>query len=152
MSGSSGGKVDDAGMTWVVYSFAMEAERRSPSSDPLTREIIGGAIDVHRLLGCGLLESSYESCLAHELGLRGLAVRRQVILPLRYKEIDLDAGYRIDLVVNDSVIVEVKAVEHLHPIFSAQVLTYMKLSGMRVGLLFNFHVELMKDGIRRLQL
>lgn len=120
--------------------------------DPLTEDIIGGAIDVHKSLGPGALESSYESCLAFELGLRGLEVQRQVYLPLRYKGFELDAGYRIDLIVEGSVIVEVKAVEILHPICTAQLLTYMKLSGIPVGLLCNFHVELMKDGIRRLEL
>ncbi|NUO62622.1 MAG: GxxExxY protein [Gemmatimonadaceae bacterium] len=124
----------------------------SPVDDALTEEIIGGGIEVHKFLGPGALESSYENCLAFELGLRGLEVQRQVYLPLRYKGFDIDAGYRIDLIVEGQVIVEVKAVEHLHPICTAQLLTYMKLSGISVGLLCNCHVELMKDGIRRLEL
>jgi len=103
-------------------------------------------------MGPGLLESMYERCLTRELELRGLKVRRQVDLPLHYKGVDLNAGYRIDLIVNDAVIVEVKAVEQLHPVVAAQVLTCMKLSRMSVGLICNFHVELMKDGIRRLVL
>jgi GxxExxY protein len=123
--------------------------RIPPAEDQLTREIIGAAIEVHRVLGIGLYESAYEACLVHELGLRGFDVRRQVEQPLTYKGADLKAGYRIDLIVNHEVIVEVKAVEHLHPICSAQILTYMRLSSIPVGLLCNFHVELMKDGIRR---
>lgn len=130
----------------------MDTQRVSPADDALTGEIIGGAIEVHRFIGCGALESSYESCLAFELGLRGLAVQQQVYLPLRYKGFELDAGYRIDLIVEGKVIIEVKAVEHMHPIFTAQLLTYMKLTTIPVGLLCNFHVELMKDGIRRLEL
>ena len=124
----------------------------SPSDDPLTREIIGGGIEVHRVLGPGLLESSYELCLAHELGLRGLTVERQVAVPLYYKGIELEAGYRIDLLVDGKVIVEVKAVERLHPIVTAQVLTYMKLSNTSVGLILNFHSALLRDGVQRLVL
>lgn len=107
---------------------------------------------MHRCLGPGLFESAYETCLAYELALRGLTVERQVLIPLCYKGVELDAGYRIDLIVNRAVIVEVKAAERLHPVVSAQVLTYMKLSGIPVGLICNFHVELLKDGIRRLWL
>ena len=103
-------------------------------------------------MGPGLLESTYERCLARELELRGLKIRRQIGLPLHYKGIDLDVGYRIDMVVDDTVIIEVKAVEQLHPVVAAQVLTYMKLSRISVGLICNCHVELMKDGIRRLVL
>ena len=130
----------------------MGSRTLSPADDPLGYTIIGGAIEVHRLLGPGMLEASYELCLARELELRGLQVRSQLLLPLRYKGVALGAGYRIDLLVNDSIIVEIKAVEHLHPIVSAQVLTYMKLSAIPVGLICNFNVELMKDGIRRLVL
>ena len=130
----------------------MKAQPKSPVDDPLTEEIIGGLIEVHKFLGPGALESSYENCLVFELGLRGLEVQRQVHLPLRYKGFELDAGYRIDLIIEGTVIIEVKAVEILHPICTAQLLTYMKLSGIPVGLLCNFHVELMKDGIRRLEL
>ena len=130
----------------------MDNLRASPADDALTHDVIGAAIEVHRWLGPGLLESSYEACLARELGLRGHTVERQVALPLHYKGVDLDAGYRIDLVVDRSVLLEIKAVEHLHPVISAQVLTYLKLSGLGTGLICNFHVELMKDGIRRLVL
>ena len=124
----------------------------SPSDDLLTREIIGGGIEVHKHLGPGLLESSYEQCLAHELTLRGLTVERQVAVPLWYKGIELEAAYRIDLLVNGAVIVEVKAVERLHPIVTAQVLTYMKLSNISIGLIFNFHSALLREGIQRLVL
>jgi GxxExxY protein len=124
----------------------------SASDDTLTREIIGAAIEVHRALGPGLFESAYESCLAHELTLRGRTVARQVAVPLRYKGVELQVGYRIDLVVDGSVLVEVKAVERLPPVISAQVLTYLKLTGLRAGIICNFHVELLKDGVKRLVL
>ena len=114
-----------------------------------TELIIGAAMGVHRELGPGLLESAYESCLAYELAERGLAVRRQVPLPVVYRTVHLDCGYRIDLVVEDKVIVEIKAVESLSPIHEAQLISYVKLSGCKVGLLINFNVLLLKDGIRR---
>jgi len=116
----------------------------------LTRQIIGAAIEVHRELGPGLLESAYEECLCHELRLRGLAFERQVPLPLVYKGVKLDCGYRIDVLIEKRVVVEVKSVECILPIHEAQLLTYLKLGGWRVGLLINFNVPLLKDGIRRL--
>ena len=115
----------------------------------LTGKIIGAAIEVHRHLGPGLLESAYETCLAYELAQLGLNVDRQKALPLVYKEIRLDQGYRIDLLVEDKVIVELKMVEGLTPVHEAQVLSYLKLSGCQVGLLINFNVKLLKNGIRR---
>ncbi len=115
----------------------------------LTGLIIGAAIEVHRELGPGLLESVYEECLAYELSAQGLSVRRQVPLPLIYKQKQLDAGYRIDLLVEDRVIVEVKAVEAIAAVHKAQLMTYLKLSGLRVGLLLNFHVSRMREGIVR---
>jgi len=127
----------------------MDSECLSPADDLLTRDIIGAALDVHRFLGPGLLESTYEACLAHELSLRGHAIDRQVEVPLRYKGVELEVGYRMDLVVDGAVLVEIKAVEKLHPVVRAQVLTYLRLSGLRAGLICNFHVELLKDGIRR---
>lgn len=117
--------------------------------EQLTHAIIGAAIEVHRRTGPGLLESSYEECLCCELDLRGLKYDRQVALPLVYRDRRLDAGYRIDLVVEDSVIVELKAIEKLLPIHEAQLLTYLKLSGKRVGLLINFCVPVLIDGIVR---
>ena len=108
-------------------------------NDPLTERIIGFAIEVHRHLGPGLLESAYEECLCHELSQDGLVFRRQVPLPVVYKSVRLDCGYRLDVVVENSVVVELKAVERLMPIHEAQLITYLKLSGIPTGLLLNFH-------------
>ncbi|HHS98495.1 MAG TPA: GxxExxY protein [Chloroflexi bacterium] len=118
----------------------------------LTGEIIGAAIEVHRALGPGLLESAYEECLCHELALRGIVFRRQVPLPLAYKGIQLDCGYRLDLLVEDTVVVEVKAVQEVLPLHEAQLLTYLRLGGWQVGLLLNFNVPVLRRGIRRLVL
>jgi GxxExxY protein len=115
----------------------------------LTEKIIGAAIEVHRHLGPGLLESAYETCLAYELEQSGLAVERQKILPVVYKEIHLDQGYRLDLLVEHRVIVELKVVEEITPVHEAQILSYLKFSGCEVGLLLNFNVKLLKNGIRR---
>lgn len=117
--------------------------------DPLTREIIGGAIEVHRVLGPGLLESAYEECLASELSGRGLRVQRRVGVPVVYKERRLELGYRLDLLVNESVIVELKTVDKILPVHEAQLMSYLKLMSKRVGLLLNFHVPVLKDGIVR---
>jgi len=116
----------------------------------ITEKIIGAAMEVHRVIGPGLLESSYEACLCRELEIQGLRFARQVLLPVRYKDIDLDCGYRMDLVVEESVIVEIKAVEGILPIHEAQLLTYLRLTGQRVGLLINFNVPVLKQGVRRL--
>jgi GxxExxY protein len=118
--------------------------------DPITRRIIGAAIEVHKGLGPGLLESAYEACLAFELRQMGLKVEGQKPLPVVYKDVKLDCGYRLDLVVEDAVIVEIKAVERLSPIHDAQLLSYLRLSHMRVGLLLNFHVRVLKDGLKRI--
>ena len=115
----------------------------------VTEVVIGSAIDVHRALGPGLLESAYEECLFYELNLRGVDVRRQVGLPVIYKEVCLDAGYRLDLMIEDKVVVELKTVDKLMPIHDAQLLTYMKLIECSVGLLINFNVPVLKHGIRR---
>ncbi len=115
----------------------------------LTDKIIGAAIEVHRILGPGLLESSYQVCLEHESKLRKILFDRQVDLPLNYKGIDLDAGYRIDFIFDKRVIVEIKAVEKVIPVHEAQLLTYLRLTGIRVGLLINFNVPVLKDGIYR---
>jgi GxxExxY protein len=116
----------------------------------ITEKIIASAIAVHRALGPGLLESAYEACLVYELVERGLAVERQKALPVTYRGAKLDCGYRIDLLVAESVVVELKAVEKLEPIHEAQLLSYLKLSGCRVGLLINFNVRMLKQGIRRM--
>jgi len=115
----------------------------------LTKEIIGAAIEVHSHLGPGLLESAYEICLCHELSQRGLAFVRQVDLPVSYKGVSLGSGYKLDLLVKDKVVLELKAVEAILPVHEAQLLTYLKLSGKRVGFLMNFHVSRMTSGIVR---
>jgi GxxExxY protein len=120
--------------------------------DALTEEIIGAAIEVHRTLGPGLLESAYEECLCVELGLRGVRFKSQVELPLVYKGRRLDAGYRLDLVVDDEVVVELKSVDQLTALHQAQLLTYLHLGGYQTGLLLNFNVPVLKDGIRRMKL
>ena len=118
--------------------------------EALTEEIIGAAIEVHRTLGPGLLESAYEECLCHELRLRGLDFRRQVPLPVEYKGVKLDCGYRIEIIVENLVVLELKCVEHIIPVHEAQLLTYLKLTGKRVGLILNFHVStLVRGGIVR---
>jgi GxxExxY protein len=108
------------------------------------------AIEVHRVLGPGLLESAYEECLCYELAQSGLGFERQVPLPVIYKEVRLDCGYRMDIVVKRELVLELKTTEQLLPIHSAQLLTYLKLSGMRKGLILNFHAGALKDGIKRL--
>ena len=118
--------------------------------DSITRRMIGAAIEVHRHLGPGLLESAYEACLAYELRDLGFKLEQQKPLPVVYKNVRLDCGYRLDLVVEDSVVVEVKAVEQLAPIHDAQLLSYLRLSSKRVGLLINFHVRVLKNGLKRI--
>jgi GxxExxY protein len=115
----------------------------------LTQEIIGAAIEVHRVLGPGLLESAYRRCLCHELRLRGLEFQIELALPVLYKGELLDCGYRLDLLVAQTVVIELKSVEKVLPVHEAQLLTYLRLSGKRVGLLINFNVPLLKDGIVR---
>jgi len=115
----------------------------------ITKEIIGAAMAVHRELGPGMLESAYEACLAYEMIQRGFKIERQKELPLKYRDITLECGYRLDLLVEDSVIVEVKALEALHLVHEAQLLSYLRLSGCKVGLLINFNVKMLKTGIRR---
>lgn len=118
----------------------------------ITETIIGAAIEVHRALGPGLLESAYQICLAYEIEKRGLKVDRQVEVPIVYDGKRLDAGFRLDLLVEQQVIVELKAKEKTTPVDEAQLLSYLKLMGLRVGLLINFHVMLLKDGIKRMVL
>jgi GxxExxY protein len=126
-------------------------EKMAESSwNEITEAIIGAAIEVHRQLGPGLLESIYEACLAFELADRGLPVERQKDLPVVYRGVRVDCGYRIDLLVANKVVVELKAVEHLAPIHEAQLLSYLKLSGHKLGLLINFNATILKSGIRRI--
>ena len=121
----------------------------SPDVEAIGRQVVDSAMKVHRLLGPGLLESAYEQCLAHELHGRGLAVRRQVALPIENDGLKLDAGYRLDLLVSDTVIVEAKAVEALSRLHEAQVLTYLRLSGLRLAYLLNFNSTQLRHGLRR---
>lgn len=118
----------------------------------LTQATIGAAIEVHRALGPGLLESAYEECLCKELTLRQIPFERQRPLPMEYKGLKLECGYRLDLLVADTVVLEIKAVDAIIPIHEAQLLTYMKLGGWKVGLLINFNVPVLKQGVRRLVL
>ncbi|MBK6724054.1 MAG: GxxExxY protein [Pyrinomonadaceae bacterium] len=124
-------------------------ERSRDELNQISGKIIKLAIAVHQELGPGMLEGAYEICLVHELVRNGLRVERQVVLPIVYQGITLDAGYRLDLVVEDCVIVEMKTVERLHPVHEAQLLSYLRMSDMRLGLLINFNVKLLRDGIKR---
>ncbi|MBI5816070.1 MAG: GxxExxY protein [Nitrospinae bacterium] len=121
----------------------------NPCSD-LTETIISCAIEIHRCLGPGLLESAYEECLCYELSMRKIPFERQKHLPMEYKDIKLDCGYKLDIIVDGNVIVELKCVENILPIHEAQLLTYLKLSNIKVGLILNFHVALMKNGVKRM--
>ena len=115
----------------------------------LSNIVIGAAIDVHKTLGPGLLESAYETCLCHELGLRGIEFQQQLKLPVEYKDVLLDCGYRLDILVEDAIVIELKSVEKILPIHDAQLLTYLKLGGWRLGMIFNFNVHLLRNGIKR---
>jgi GxxExxY protein len=130
-----------------------QGSRRTQSSkadlNQLTERVIGAAIQVHRSLGPGLLESSYEICLCHELSLCHIPFERQKPIPLEYKGVKLDCGYRADLLIDGKILVELKAVEALMPLHEAQLLTYLRLGGWNVGLIVNFNVQLLKQGIRR---
>ena len=117
--------------------------------DVISSGIIGAAIDVHRELGPGLLESAYEHCLAFELSKRGHTVERQKLVPIQYKDTEVDAGFRLDLLVDQKIIVELKAVDAIAPIHKAQLMTYLKLTGLKVGLLMNFNVRILKHGLHR---
>ena len=125
------------------------AEAKSLIEEELTEKIIGAAIEVHKHLGPGLLESAYEECLCREFQLRGLTFKRQINLPVVYKGVALDCGYKMDLVVEDRIVIELKCVESVLGVHHAQLLTYLKLSEKRVGLILNFHVSVMTRGIVR---
>jgi GxxExxY protein len=145
-----------------VAIFDAEAQRRRGrkgektekkqmrEENEITERIIGAAIEVHRHLGPGLLESAYQECLCYELAQAGIRFERELHLPIRYKTIKLDAAYRIDLLVEGSVVVEIKAVEQLLPVHSAQLLNYLKASNLHIGLLINFNVPLLKEGLQRI--
>jgi GxxExxY protein len=132
-------------LTEINSEVAIECQENEISG-----KIIGAAIEVHRKLGPGLLESAYEECLCCEMALRGIKFERQVPLPLNYKGVNLDCGYRLDLLVEDKVIVELKSIETLEPIHDAQLLTYLRLRNAWLGLIINLNVMMLKDGIRRL--
>jgi GxxExxY protein len=133
-----------------LWNQARSTLHLSKDTNRLTGEVIGAAIEVHKRLGPGLLESAYEECLCRELELRGIHYERQKELPIEYKGVKLDCGYRLDIVVEESLILELKACEQLEPIHEAQLLTYLKMTGIEVGLLINFNIPILKDGIRRL--
>ncbi len=130
-----------------ILTTEAQRHREIGEKDPRTGPIIGAAIEVHRQLGPGLLESAYQECLCHELHLLGLSFERQVVLPVSYKGLQLDCGYKLDLVVEREVVLELKSVEKILPVHEAQLLTYLKLAGKRVGLLINFNVPLLTQGI-----
>jgi GxxExxY protein len=115
---------------------------------PLVEQVIGCAIEVHRALGPGLLESSYEACLVYELTHSGVKFRRQVPVPVVYKDVKIDCGYRVDLLIDDTLVLELKSVDHLSPVHDAQMLTYMKLLDLKQGLIINFNVKRLVDGLR----
>jgi len=119
------------------------------SENQISSIVVDSAVEIHKLMGSGLLETAYEACLEYELTLRGLDVGRQIEVPVIYKEVNLGLGYRADLIINNQVIIEVKAVQDIDDVHLAQLLTYLKLMDMRLGLILNFHAELMKWGIRR---
>jgi GxxExxY protein len=116
----------------------------------LTEKVIGAAIEVHKSLGPGLLESVYEECLCYELGSRQIGYQRQIPVPIKYKKVNLDCGYRLDVVVENTIILELKSCERIESIHKAQLLTYLKLSGLKIGLIINFNVPVLKDGIVRM--
>lgn len=126
--------------------------QRKAKYDLLSEQVIGAAIEVHKHLGPGLLESAYENCLCHELYLRKLSFKRQVCLDIEYKGVKVESAYRLDLVVEDSLVLELKAIESLLPVHTAQLLTYLRLTGYKTGLLINFMVPVLKSGIKRVSL
>lgn len=132
-----------------IFTTTESAEPTENEESNLTGKIIGAAIDVHRALGPGLLESAYEACLVYELRLRKMKVENQKALPVFYKDVMLDCGYRADLIVENQVVVEIKSVANIISIHEAQLLSYLKLSDCKYGLLINFNVKLLKEGIRR---
>jgi GxxExxY protein len=135
------------GMNEELNHRDTEAQR-----DDLSEQVIGAAIEIHKILGPGLLESAYEECLCYELESKRIPFQRQVALPVNYKEVSLECGYRMDLVIASKLVVELKTVETLLPIHQAQLLTYLKLSGLHTGLLMNFNVPVLKQGLKRMKL
>jgi GxxExxY protein len=132
-----------------IYEMRNFGESTSPELEQLAQQVVDAAYHVYRALGPGLLESVYEMCLFHELTLRGLRVQRQLSVPVRYRDMNLATGLVIDLLVEEQLVVELKAVEKHNPLYEAQVLTYLKLANKKLGLLINFNVTLFKEGVRR---
>jgi GxxExxY protein len=139
-------------MVWAFRLGGSSLRAMEHQKDPLTFEIIGAAIEVHRVLGPGMLESVYQECLCYELAQRSLQFKRQPPVPVVFKSVQLEIGFRPDLIIEQSVIVELKCVERLLPVHDAQVLTYLRLTGIRTGLLINFQSQPLVNGIRRLVL
>ena len=133
----------------ITPRLVCKTDLATDSEQPLTREIIAAAMEVHRSLGPGLLESAYQACLCHEMRLRDIPFCQQVEIPITYKSVKLDCGYRIDLIVCDKVVLELKSVQEVLPVHEAQLLTYLRLTGLRIGLLINFNVAALRNGIRR---
>jgi GxxExxY protein len=134
----------------LTMAYHRGTENTEGSSTYSTHDLVGAAIEVHRRLGPGLLESAYEVCPCRELWLRGLSFERQVLLPVNYRGLQLDCGYRLDIVVAKAVLIEIKAVRKVLPVHRAQVLTYLKLTGLHLGLLINFNVEMLRSGVYRI--
>ena len=147
MGAARGARSDSVGDLELSSKQALAGNGRD--NDPLSRKVIGCAIEVHKALGPGLLESTYEHCLAHELSLNGVHYERQYALPVSYKNLTLECGYRLDFLVEGKLVVELKSVGQLLPIHEAQLLTYMKLAQVPTGLLANFNVRVLKHGIKR---
>lgn len=139
---------------WHLRTLTMAhhrgAEDTEGSPTCSTHDILGAAIEVHRRLGPGLLESAYEACLCRELWLRGITFEQQVMLPIDYRGLQVDCGYRLDIVVAKCIVIEIKAVKRVLPVHRAQVLTYLKLTGLHIGLLINFNVEMLRSGVYRI--
>ena len=137
-------------MRAIFFTQSLLSNEHKMTENEISYKIIGAAIALHKNLGPGLLESVYENALAHDLIEDGLIVKKQVPMPFIYKDLKMDVGYRLDLLVNDKVIIEIKSVEDLAPVHYAQVLTYLKLSGLKLGLLINFNTKVLKEGIHRI--
>jgi GxxExxY protein len=135
---------------WITTKDTKITKEVIVNREVVTKELVDSALKVHSALGPGLLESAYEACLAYELVERGITVSRQKLLPIRYGQLEIDAGYRLDLLVDDQIVVELKAVGSLLPVHEAQLLSYLKLGGFHMGFLLNFNVRRMKEGIRRM--
>lgn len=136
--------------SFIVLNFALKNKTQQMTENELSYKIIGAALEVHRNLGAGLRESAYEQALVYELEKIGLEIKQQIYLSVAYKEMNIENAYKVDLIINDKVIVEIKSVLELHPVFYSQITTYLKLTNIKLGLLINFNTPLIKDGIHRI--